>query len=78
MDYISTQSGQLRLCYFVRCFSSQHGDATFDENLYVSTCENLAIALDIDVCETKINPEFWSVAYHDDLTPLEAVLDSQN
>jgi hypothetical protein len=77
MNRLSTQSGQLRLSDFIRCFASQYGETTFDENLYVKTCHNLATALEIDICDTKINPEFWVTAYDDDLSPLEAVLNSQ-
>jgi hypothetical protein len=42
------------------------------EEVFVTYATQIAIALDINIDDDQVNPEFWTQAFADDLTPLEA------
>lgn len=58
---------------------SQLDGEEFDDcaNDYGDLCERLAIALDINTDDDKVNPEYFTTAQRDCLTPIRAVTELQ-
>lgn len=43
---------------------------------FYNICEALCTSLAIDTSDDKLNPQYWSCAFDDELTPIEAVIQS--
>ena len=52
------------------------GEVFKDEILYIELCHIIGNALNIDTSDNETNPDYWGLAWHDGLSPHQAVVDS--
>lgn len=60
----------------LRHIASLDGEAFDDEILYIELCHRIGNALNIDTSDNETNPDYWGLAWHDGLSPHQAVVDS--